>query len=97
MSESDSESEWSDVDSDDLDSSDEESNEAGDDLYWSAQAGDLTKCQTLLAIGADVNYEDEDNETPLHTASLNGRTPIVKLLIENGALGTPSKKKFNGY
>ena len=27
-----------------------------------------------------------NNDTPLHTASLRGRTPVVKLLIENGAL-----------
>ena len=72
-------------------------NEVSDDLYWAADAGDLPECQTLLVRGANVNYEDEDNNTPLHRASLHGRTPIVKLLIENGALGTPSKKKFNGY
>ena len=36
-------------------------------------------------MGADVNHNvnPEFNQTPLHTASLNGRTPIVKLLIEN--------------
>ena len=74
-------------------------NNASYDLFWSAQDGDLPKCQTLLAMGADINHNvnPEYNHTPLHTASLNGRTPIVKLLIENGALGTPSKKKFNGY
>ena len=61
--------------------------QAGDALYWSAQAGDLPECQTLLAMGADVNHrEDVYNETPLQTASRSGRTPVVKLLIENGAL-----------
>ena len=30
--------------------------------------------------------DPEYNHTPLHTASMNGRTPIVKLLIDNGAL-----------
>ena len=57
-------------------------------MYWAAGAGDLPKCQTLLAVGADINHNvnSEHNQTPLHTASLNGRTAIVKLLIENGAL-----------
>ena len=57
-----------------------------DDLYRSADAGDLPKCQTLLAMGADVNHVGEDTMTPLHRASGMGRTPIVKLLIEKGAL-----------
>ena len=63
-------------------------NDASDALYWSANAGDLLKCQTLLAMEADVshNMNSEYNQTPLHTASLNGRTQIVKLLIENRAL-----------
>ena len=63
-------------------------NNASDALYWSANAGDLPKCQTLLAMGADINHNvnSEYNQTPLHTASLNGRTPIVKLLIDSGAL-----------
>ena len=60
---------------------------ASDALYWSARAGDLSQCESLLARGANVNHvEDvEYNDTPLHTASLNGRTSVVKLLIDRGA------------
>ena len=62
-------------------------NEASNDLYWSAKEGDLPKCQTLLAIGADVNYRvGVNNRTSLHEASLNGSTSLVKLLIEKGAV-----------
>ena len=64
-----------------------EHNEANNDLYWSAKEGDLPKCQTLLAIGADVNYRvGVNNRTSLHEASLNGSTSLVKLLIEKGAV-----------
>ena len=64
-----------------------ENKEAGDALYWSAQAGDLPKCETLLAMGADVNHivRADNPLTPLHEASIHGRTPIVKLLIDKGA------------
>ena len=62
-------------------------NEASDDLYGAAKAGDLPMCQTLLANGVDVNHRSSaNNYTPLQTASLAGRTPIVKLLINSGAL-----------
>ena len=69
-------------------------NDASDALYWSANAGDLLECQTLLAMGADINHNvnSEYNQTPLHTASLNGRTPIVKLLIDSGALVNSADK-----
>ena len=59
---------------------------ASDALYWSAWAGDLSKCEFLLARGANVNHvRVEDNYTPLHTSSLNGRTSVVELLIDHGA------------
>ena len=57
-------------------------------LVYYADAGELPKCQTLLAMGADVNHRlvEDNNDTPLHRASIRGRTTIVKLLIDNGAL-----------
>ena len=59
---------------------------AGDALFWEARDGDLPMCETLLAMGADVNHRrNTNNLTPLHVACLNGRTPIVELLINNGA------------
>ena len=64
-----------------------ENRKAGNDLYWAARAGDLPRCETLLARGADVDHmvNPAYNQTPLHRASLRGRTPIVKLLIDKGA------------
>lgn len=59
---------------------------AGDYLLRSAGAGDLLMCQALLAMGTDVNHRSGPNNlTPLHVACLNGRTPIVEILIINGA------------
>ena len=61
--------------------------QAGDALHYYIQQDNLSKCQTLLARGADVNHRrGVYNYTPLHTASGMGRTRVVKLLIENGAL-----------
>ena len=57
-----------------------------DALLWSARAGDLSQCESLLAIGANVNHVHVvNNFTPLHEASLNGRAPVVELLIDHGA------------
>ena len=39
----------------------------------------------LLASGADPNLADEEGDIPLHTASLNGRTGMVKSLLDAGA------------
>ena len=45
-----------------------------------------TGSEVLLAIGANVNHvRGVNNRTPLHTASLMGRTPVVELLIDHGA------------
>ena len=56
-------------------------------LYWAAQAGDLSQCETLLTRGANVNYVNSEQYylTPLHTASLNGRTEVCRILLEKSA------------
>ena len=59
---------------------------ASDALLPSARAGHLSQCESLLAIGANVNHvRGVNNHTPLHAASLGGRTPVVELLIDHGA------------
>jgi len=39
----------------------------------------------LLKAGADMEAKDDRGRTPLHWACLNGRIPIVRLLLEKGA------------
>ncbi len=34
---------------------------------------------------ADVNFQNEDDQTPLHKAAQYGNADIAKLLIQNGA------------
>ena len=40
--------------------------------------------QLLLASGADVNTQDNDNDSPLHTASYNGKAAIARVLLDHG-------------
>ena len=56
-------------------------------LYMAAQAGDLSQCETLLTGGANVNYVNSEQYclTPLHTASLHGRTEVCRILLEKSA------------
>ena len=59
---------------------------ASNALCWSAQAGNLSQCKSFLSQGANVNHvENLNNYTPLHLASLNGRTLVVELLIDHRA------------
>jgi ankyrin repeat protein len=39
----------------------------------------------LIDLGVDVNAADEEGNTALHRAALNGLDPIVQLLVERGA------------
>jgi ankyrin repeat protein len=39
----------------------------------------------LLEHGADINAQDEDDWTPLHSASTRGALEVVRLLLEHGA------------
>ena len=41
--------------------------------------------QLLLEHGVDVNAQDKDHWTPLHTASVYGKPEIVRLLLSHGA------------
>ncbi|CAK4133483.1 unnamed protein product [Aphanomyces euteiches] len=66
-------------DSDDVDRS--KSNK----LLKAAEEGDVDKVHELLEDGADVNFKNEDEQTPLHEASANGYVDVVKVLIAHGA------------
>jgi ankyrin repeat protein len=48
----------------------------------------------MLAFGAVVDAADEDGVTALFVAALQGRTEIVRMLLEHGA--DPSRAAFNG-
>ncbi|GAB2299029.1 hypothetical protein Dimus_033104 [Dionaea muscipula] len=54
-------------------------------LMYAANEGDLDGIKELLDLGADVNYRDIDNRTPLHVAACQGYGEVVELLIRKGA------------
>lgn len=56
----------------------------GNDLVKAATAGKITKVQTLLKKGVDINHLKRDF-TPLMGASYKGNVEIVQVLLENNA------------
>ena len=55
------------------------------DLLEAAGEGDLTRVESLLRKGADVNARSRDGQTPLIKASSNGNEKIVEKLLTAGA------------
>lgn len=54
-------------------------------LHLAIQCAEYTVIEYVLSDGQgsiDVNARDKDGNTPLHIAAMNGRTPLVKLLLE---------------
>lgn len=55
-------------------------------LWAAAQGGNTEDCESLLAIGADINWKHpHDGDTPLLTACRRGHTHTVEVLIVHGA------------
>ena len=54
-------------------------------LAWSVSHGQTEATRLLIENGADVNIEDDNGSTPLHSAAVFGRAAVAKLLVENGA------------
>ena len=54
-------------------------------LHLAVKNGHLYMTELLLNKGANVNIQDESENTPLHYAACNGKKDIVALLIKNGA------------
>lgn len=54
-------------------------------LHQASNSGDLSRIQSLVAAGADVNAAVEDQGTPLHQAALQNQTNVASWLVRNGA------------
>lgn len=55
-------------------------------LHNAVVAGHYDVAKFLIEAGCDINVQDSDGWTPLHCAASCDNLPLVKLLIENGAL-----------
>ena len=54
-------------------------------LMFAARDGHIEAARTLIEMGADVNFTDPDDSTPLLVALMNGHWDTAKLLVEKGA------------
>ncbi|MBK0402002.1 ankyrin repeat domain-containing protein [Adhaeribacter sp. BT258] len=54
-------------------------------LLLATHAKDLKMAQLLVAHGANVNQQDDIQDSPFLFAGASGYTPFVKLFLENGA------------
>ncbi|XP_049796031.1 ankyrin-2-like [Schistocerca nitens] len=59
--------------------------EKGKMLVAAAKEGSVSKVRTLLAVGADVEAMDENQQNALHGAAAKGHVEVVRLLLEEGA------------
>ncbi|CAL5190584.1 unnamed protein product [Lathyrus oleraceus] len=61
-------------------------------LMYLANEGDLEAINELLDDGCDVNFRDIDGRSALHIAACQGRTDVVRLLIQRGAEVDPQDR-----
>ena len=54
-------------------------------LIHATYHGDIAEVKRLLDSGANPNAEDDEGETALHWAAINGRLEIAKILLSAGA------------
>mmetsp|Transcript_1573 Transcript_1573/g.2341 ORF Transcript_1573/g.2341 Transcript_1573/m.2341 type:complete len:342 (-) Transcript_1573:2318-3343(-) len=65
-------------------------------LLAAASGGRLLECQSLLELGADTEYvNDETDETPLLAACRNGHRAVASLLLAHGADSTKCDRENN--
>jgi ankyrin repeat protein len=56
-----------------------------EELIVAARENNLAEIRQLLSVGADVNYKDYLDRTPLHEASCGGHAQVVNKFLEHGA------------
>ena len=64
-------------------------------LLKACRKGKTAEAKELIAKGAPVDWQDEKGSAPLHTASWNGHTELVMLLIKNKCNLNVTDKKGN--
>lgn len=51
-------------------------------LHLAAESGQLKVCETLLALGSDLNAIDNQSQTPLHLAARKNNAEVLKLFLD---------------
>lgn len=54
-------------------------------LHLAVWMNKVSVVQALLKIGAEINIQDVNGDTPLHLALITNKRFLAKLLLENGA------------
>jgi len=54
-------------------------------LWAAAQGGNAQDCESLLEIGAKVNWKNSEGDAPIHAASRRGHSDTITLLLVHGA------------
>ncbi|HAV93399.1 MAG: hypothetical protein CMF52_01820 [Legionellales bacterium] len=65
------------------------------EAIWASSTGDLKTLEKLVADQKDIETGDYDRRTPLHLASAEGHTDVVKFLLDHGV--EPSPDRWGGY
>lgn len=55
-------------------------------LFWAASLGDIEMAKLLIDRGANVNFQDSDEMTPLFVATDNQHPEVATLLLKAGAV-----------
>lgn len=55
-----------------------------DDFHQTAAQGDIAKLKRMLERGVDINCKNEDGNTALHQATLQGLYEVVEFLLDRG-------------
>ena len=53
-------------------------------IHVASRMGNVDCVRLLLDAGADIDNKNEDEQTPLHLAAMNGRTRVVELILRLG-------------
>ena len=64
-------------------------------LVLAAERGDVTEVRRLIAAGADVNWQDEKQDSAFLVAGARGHAEVVKLTLAAGA-NLKSTNRFGG-